>query len=158
LSSAPCEPPFEVLKRVGDREWLARQPQHYFLSPGTIQPPAPNPSFPQKTLDSKRPAELLMDMAPPAGGWTTDGCLRMQTREPMGEAQLNVAFNDVELQPTADVSEPYPSPYPDGLGTPETLRAWIVPRGLLKDGMNRIRIELAKSKSVRLRFVDLAVR
>ena len=158
LSSAPCEPPFHILKRVGDREWVARQPQHYFLSAGNLSPPAPNPSFPQKTLDPKRPAELLMDMAPPAGGWTTDGCLRIQTREPMGDAQFRVALNDIELQPTADISEPYPSPYPDGLGTPETLRAWIVPRGLLKDGMNRIRIELAKSKLVRLRFVDLAVR
>ena len=29
---------------------------------------------------------------------------------------------------------------------------------LLMDGMNRIRIALAKGKSVQLRFVDLAVR
>jgi hypothetical protein len=158
LGSVLCEPPFHVLKRVGDREWVARQPQHYFLSAGSNQPSAPNPSFPQKTLDSKHPVEMLMDMAPPAAGWTADGRLRIQTRDPMGDAQLHVAFNDVTLQSSDDISEPYPAHYPDGLGTPETLRAWIVPRALLKDGMNRIRIDLAGSKAVQLRFVDLAVR
>ena len=99
-----------------------------------------------------------MDMAPPTGGWTTDGRLRIQSREAMGNAELRVWFNDANLQPTHDVSEPYVTPYPDGLGSPDTLRAWTVPRNLLKDGQNRIRLELAKGSPVRLRFVDLAVR
>jgi len=158
LGSVKCEPPFHVIERVGDPAWVARQPQHYFLSPGSIQPRAVNPSFPWQTQNVGRPMDMLMDMAPPAGGWTTDGRLRIQTREPMGDAELHVSFNDTKLQPTDDISEPYSNLYPDGLGTPETLRAWIVPRNVLKDGMNRIRVELVKGKRVQLCFVDLAVR
>ncbi|MEW6356669.1 MAG: hypothetical protein AB1696_10105 [Planctomycetota bacterium] len=158
LGSVVCEPPFHVLKRVGDPAWVAQQPQHYFLTPGSSGPRAPNPSFPWETQSRGRPMEMLMDMAPPTGGWTADGRLRIQTREPMGDAELHVSFNDTKLQPTADISEPYPNPYPDGLGTAETLRAWVAPRDLLKDGINRIRVELVKGKGVRLCFVDLAVR
>lgn len=31
---APAEPPFDVFARLGDRAWLAQQPQHYFVGLG----------------------------------------------------------------------------------------------------------------------------
>jgi hypothetical protein len=38
------------------------------------------------------------------------------------------------------------------------LRAWSVPRDLLRDGANTIDIELAQGDPLTLSFVDLAVR
>ena len=67
-------------------------------------------------------------------------------------------LNRAPLDATTDVSEPYPNPYPDGLGSPQTLRAWTVPVGLLKDGHNTIQIEMPEGEPLLLSIVDLAVR
>ena len=72
--------------------------------------------------------------------------------------QLIVRFNGEMLEATSDVSEPYPNPYPDGLGTAETLRAWNVPAGLLTDSANAIEIEMTQGSPLVLSFVDLAVK
>ena len=109
-------------------------------------------------LVAGKPQELRLDMAPPAGGWHTDARLRIQTRDPAVDSPWRVLFNGVALEASPDVSEPYAAPYPDGLGTPDTLRAWIVPRPLLKDGPNRLRLELVRGKAAAVRFIDLAVR
>ncbi|MEW6360347.1 MAG: hypothetical protein AB1696_28700 [Planctomycetota bacterium] len=152
------EPPFHVLQRVKEPAWLARQPQHYFLTSGSNTPPVPNPPFPTGTLTPKSPITFTMDMAPPTGGWQTDGRLRVQGRQPLDECELVVAFNGAECLPSEDISEPYPAPYRDGLGTRETLRAWVVPRNLLKDGLNRIVVQMLQGNATALVFIDLAVK
>ena len=98
-----------------------------------------------------------IDMAPPTGGWTAGGSLRLQNRTPLGDARLVVRINGRELEPTDDVSEPYPNPYPALLGTPETLRAWTAPATLLEDGVNHIEATLAAGKEAEILFADLAV-
>jgi hypothetical protein len=160
LTDSPtrAEPPFEVLDRLRDPEWVARQPQHYFTA--RCGPPA----WPQvmaskgRELTPDRPVTITLDMAPPAGGWRTDGRLRVQATTNFEGRRLAVRYGGVDLQPTSDVSEPYAAPYPDGLARPDALRAWIVPAGLFTDGDNTIEIRLLEGEPVLLSFVDVAVR
>jgi hypothetical protein len=152
------EPPLEVLGRLRDPEWVARQPQHYFTTRcGHPARPSRLRSRSQ-ALRVDRPVKITLDMAPPLGGWQADARLRVQSQTPVGDRQLAVRFNGARLAPTSDVSEPYPNPYPDGLGTPATLRAWTVPRALLTDGPNTIEITLAHGDPLVLSFVDVAAR
>ena len=102
-----------------------------------------------------------MDMAPPAGGWKSEGRLRIQSNDrdnSIASMRLICRFNGVELQDTDDISEPYPNPYPATLGGPETLRAWTVPAKLLKDGINTIEVTVVEGEQVKIIFIDLAVR
>lgn len=158
LGDKRVDPPFHVLARLKDPAWVARQPQHYFLSNATT-PPAGSSQFSRnRRLSPSKPGTFLIDAAPPTGGWTKDGRLRVQSLAPITPRTLGVSFNGTPLQATTDVSEPYPSPYQDGLGNEQTLRAWIVPKELLKDGMNRIEISSDQGTPLELTFIDLAIR
>jgi len=152
------EPPFDVLGRTRDPDWIARQPQHYFTTRSG------NPAWPalvrteSQALRIDRPIKITLDMAPPTGGWQTGARLRVQSKASFGDRQLLVHFNGTPLEPTPDVSEPYPNPYPDGLGSAETLRAWTVPAELLTDGANTIDVEMTQGEPLVLSFVDVAAK
>jgi len=147
------EPPFHIFERIRAPGWLARQPQHYFLSDRGYA----NRQLPKK-LESDSIHTFTMDMAPPEGGWKTDGKLRVQGRESLDKSQLAARFNGVDLETTSDVSEPYPNPYSPMLGKPEELRAWVVPSGLLKNGLNSIEISLIEGEPAEIIFLNLAVK
>ena len=151
------EPPFEVFKHLGDREWLAGQPQHWFLSSGWGNAFEKQRALPRK-LGKGQTAGFMLDLAPPAGGWQRGGRLRIQAEDALGESQWRATLNGSELAPTEDVSEPYPNPYSPMLGQPGEMRAWNVPAGVLKDGENRLEITMAEGKPAKLGFLDLAVR
>ncbi len=158
LGETQTEPPFQFLGRTRDPNWVAKQPQHYFTTKYG------DPEWPSlmrskgRELKPDRPMEISLDMAPPAGGWKTGGRLRIQAHEAFGDQQLAVSFNGADLEPTSDVSEPYATPWSDGLAATESLRAWTVPAKLLEDGDNRIVIRMDQGEPVLLSFVDVAVR
>jgi len=153
-----CEPPFGVLGRMRDREWVARQPQHYFTTRhGNFDWPALMRSR-GRDLKRDRPIQITLDMAPPTGGWQSGGRLRVQAKDAFGDRDLSVQLNGTTLKPTPDVSEPYANPYPDGLAVPAALRAWTVPAELLKDGPNTIDIRMVQGEPLLLSFVDVAVK
>ena len=149
------EPPFDALPLLGDRAALARQPQHWFLAQGWAFPFAKDAMLP-RPLASGQTTSFAFDLAPPSGGWEKDARLRMQTIRPLSGARLGVKFNEVELAPADDISEPFPNPYPPMLGTPETLAAWTVPAKLLRSGPNRVAVSLAGGEALELGFLDLA--
>ena len=152
------EPPFHILDRMRDREWVARQPQHYFTTRyGNFDWPALMRSR-GRELKRDRPMHITLDMAPPTGGWQSGGRLRVQAKDAFGDRSLSVQFNGTALEPTSNVSEPYANPYPDGLAAPEALRAWTVPAKLLNDGPNTIEIHMVQGEPLLLSFVDVAVK
>ena len=156
-AAAPRDPPFDVLGRLRDPQWVAQQPQHYFSAKyGNREWPAIMRSK-GRELTPSRPIAITFDMAPPTGGWKTGGRLRVQAHGTFGGQRLAVALNGVDLEPTADVSEPYAAPWPDGLAPPEALRAWTVPAELLQDGDNAVVVRMAQGGPVLLSFVDVAV-
>ena len=94
-------------------------------------------------------------MAPPTGGWTTDGRLRIQSLNSMGTTVWQASINNVILTPTGDVSEPYGANY--DTGNLEDYRAWIVPKATLIDGMNSLEIKMTSSGSERIIYFDIAI-
>lgn len=149
------EPPFEVFRHLGDRDWLARQPQHYVLAATTWITKRPLP----QRFKAAQSATLTLDLAPPAGGWKQGGRLRIQASQDLGDSRWRAVLNGVELADTADRSEPYPNPYPPLLGTAAEHRAWQVPATALKDGANTLALTMAAGRgTASIVFVDLAVR
>jgi hypothetical protein len=154
------EPPFEVLRDIGDRAAVARKPQHYFLSGwGYVAAPDEPRQLPV-WLCKDDAAALKMDLCPPAGGWTADGRLRIQSRDPLVEVEFQVKMNGESLSPTPDLGEPYPHRLTEGhlLGNAQTLRAWTAPAAALRSGRNEIEIRMTEGHPAQLVFADLAVR
>jgi hypothetical protein len=151
------EPPFEIHQGIGDAAFCARQPQHYIISEGWYSlgldsTPLPATLKPGKTL------KVRQDCAPPAGGWRQAGRLRIQADKDLGDSQWTATLNGVALEATDDRSEPYENPYPQLLGEPGEHRAWQVPAGLLKDGVNDIEITLNQGlDTATLLFLDMAL-
>ncbi|MCX7824005.1 MAG: hypothetical protein N2689_00415 [Verrucomicrobiae bacterium] len=152
-----AEPPFHIFKRLGDRQWLAEQSQHWFLAPGWVCPFARQRSLLPRKLAAGQTAAFTLDLAPPTGGWQRDGRLRIQGESSLGEGRWTARLNNQALTPSDDVSEPYPNPYPPMLGQPEAMRAWSVPAGILRDGPNTLEFMLRDGRPVTLAFLDLAM-
>jgi hypothetical protein len=157
LGVKPQVPPFDVLERLKDRSWLAQQPQHYFLSVSGNPPSAPSEFSVQRRVRPGKSALLHLDMAPPEKGWLDNARLRLEATQPWPKADVQVRFNGNLLAADTDISHPYPSAYAASV-SPCKLKAWIVPRALLKDGMNRLELTVSGSEDVELRFIDIAVR
>lgn len=151
-----CEPPFEVFQHLGDRTWLARQPQHYFLAEVWDAPRVPNRALP-KQFRAGQMYRFSLDMAPPTGGWTKPGRLRIQAMDDLADSRWTCRFNGQELTETADRSEPFANPYPALLGGPEQHRAWIVPADLPKDGANQVEVTLREGNASKVVFLDVAL-
>jgi hypothetical protein len=155
------EPPFEIHRGCGDRDFVARQPQHYFLSLAAEAWGAPPRLFHAGQIET-----FTLDMAPPSSsagswktkGWTKGGRLRIQSPEDLGDSRWRAVMNGEELAETDDRSEPYDNPYSPLLGTPEQHRAWTVPVRLCQDGINTIEITLLDGdKPVPIVFLDVAM-
>ena len=150
------EPPFEALKALRDPKALVQEPQHWFIAQGWRAPGMKPLPLPRK-LEPGKSAKFTFDLAPPAGGWTQDARIRIQTDKPLVNAEWAATFNDEPLTATNDVSEPFPVPYPSLLGKPDELRAWIIPARLLRAGKNSLEVTLRAGESLSVVFLDLAV-
>ncbi len=151
------EPPFEVFKRLRDPSGLAQQPQHWFLAPGWRAPGTKPTPVPRK-IALGQTAKFVLDLAPPMNGWKSGGRMRLQTSEPITDQRFIVSLNGKALSPTSDITEPYPDPYPSLLGTPQTLRAWLVPATFPHDGLNQLAVMLEAGSAAEIVFIDLALK
>lgn len=149
------EPPFEVLKGLGDRAYLAKRPQHFFLSQGWNNPFVRPSPLPHKVA-AKHNLKFDLDLAPPAGGWQKDGRLRLQMDKNFPDSAWTAKLNGTPLKPTPDVTEPFPTTSTTMLGTPEEHRAWQVPAALVKDGPNHLELTYTQGQPTYLVFIDLA--
>lgn len=156
------EPPFDVFRGCAEPEWLAAQPQHYFLGHHWHGWAAPTR---QLHVQGRRPqvqpgetARFELDLAPPTGGWKQGGRLRLQAWGTLDVTEWQATLNGVELTATDDRAEPYANPYPNLLGSNEQHRAWQVPAQLPRAGLNTVEFTyLLGDAPVEVAFVDLAV-
>ncbi len=157
--SRPHQRPVHVLRHLGDPAWLAEQPQHYFVE---RQPGAGRLGWtPLSAFDPLEPGEsrrLELQMAPPAGGWSSTGRMRLHAAPVEGERKWRLSLNGTELEETSDVSRLYPSPVDDGFGVEEEYRAWLVPPDLPRDGVNTVTVQLLEGKPSSLNFLELGIR
>jgi hypothetical protein len=146
-----AEPPFHAFKGLADPAWLATRPQHYFVPSFHGAYLVPQPLQPGASFSRE------LDLAPPTGGWRRDGRLRLQNLSDLGDSRWELSWNGVALAPTPDVSEPYPSPYPNCLGEPRDWRAWTVPHALLRDGTNTLTATMVTGAPAQPMYIDLAL-
>lgn len=148
------EPPFNILKTLGDAAVLAQGPQHWFIAPGWNNAYIRPPLLPRK-LDSGKKTAFRMDLAPPSRGWKHSGTLRLQCDEDLAEMKVTAHLNESKLEPSQKLSEPFPNPSPSLLGRPEQMLAWTVPVEVLRDGQNLVEFTLQKGSSTTLHYIDL---
>ena len=43
------------------------------------------------------------------------------------------------------------------LGKPEEMRAWVVPRSILRDGLNQFEFRMTSGELTRISYLDLAI-
>lgn len=151
------EPPFELLKNLGDAAWLARQPQHFFLAPGWNNPFVRPPVLPRK-VDPGRTEAFLLELAPPEGGWKGEGILRLQCEASQEGARWSACMNGIALTATDDVAEPFPCAWPALMGSRATLRGWVTPAGTWRDGRNEVSFTLESGDTAQIVLIDLAMR
>ena len=151
------EPPFEALEHLGDPRWLARQPQHYFLTRGWDRKQIVPPQMP-RTVAPGESAGFIFDLAPPDGGWQTDARLRIQGGGSLEQTAWSARFNDQALEPTADRSEPFNNPYPQLLGEAQATRAWVLPAAAMRFGENRLEVTFLEGNGpVNIVYTDVIV-
>ena len=97
-----------------------------------------------------------MRMASPQDGWKEDGKIRIQCESNLRYTSWRWWFNDVELIPTKDKSE-FISVYNGGFGNPDEYKAWIVPKELMRDGINYIGVKLEDGDDTEIIYIDLQV-
>ena len=161
------EPPFHIFQNLGDPDWVAQQPQHYVLARiGFARDKLRGKmdlhfnALKKKSLQTPSRIQtktFQMDLAPTRGGWKTDGKLRIQANRDMADSDWIARVNGVELEPTSDVSEPYENPYTCMLGDATAHRAWVVPRSVLRDGVNNFELTMKYGPKTTIHFVDLAI-
>jgi len=146
------EPPFHIFKYLKQPEWLARQPQHYFISSRDSRQNSIN-----KRFGPEERKTYYIDLAAPSAGWKKGGRLRIQTAEPYGSREFKAWLNGRELEQTCNISEFYPPSCYDCLGDETDLLAWNVPAEILVDGINSISLEFSAGKTIRLEYIDLGI-
>lgn len=148
------EPPFDVLKSLGDPAQLARLPQHWFIAVGWNNAYVRPPLLPRKLAPGQKTV-FHMDLAPPSDGWKKEGRLRVQFEEKAAGRKVRLRFNGKELATNGDVSEPFANPNNTLLGTPEQMQAWSVPASLVRDGGNEIEVALMEGEALTVHYLDL---
>jgi len=146
------EPPFHLLPRLRDPEWLAKQAQTYWLAPWVYFTQVRRPIEPGKARSYR------LDIALPQRTLKPAARLRLHTQNPFGDAALAVTFNGTALEPTDDVGPLLDNPYDRMLSDAPRRRAYTVPTKLLRDGINTVRVTLKQAKkAIKIMWLDLAV-
>jgi hypothetical protein len=150
------EPPFHVMRRVRDPEWLAKQPQWYFVDDhGLSYWQSDYRGMLPRAFASGRVHSFSLDLAPTPA--LRDGVLRLMTSEDARSCRWRVAINGVSLKPVGFVRDPLPNPYPEAQGEPEQYACFACPVTGLKDGANELTVTLEDGPAVNLRYLDLAL-
>lgn len=150
------EPPFALVKELREPDRVAAAKQHWFIGRTYGEPRPPKRQLPRSVAPGVT-ATFKLDLAPPAGGWTSEGRLRIQAARPLPAGKWSATFNGTALPSTGDVSEPYPNALTQLLGEPAALRAWSVPAALGRDGDNDVSFTHTGERAAEIVWLDLAL-
>lgn len=150
------EPPFHLLPKLKDREFLARQAPSYFISAGRNDRILGERKLP---VIMNRKEDYLFEFPtstkmPPE----RDGILRLRSDEPISDREIEVVCKEFSLRPIDFVEKPIPHPY-DGtwLGDTEDTACFAFPKEAINGQSSlTITIRLLAGIRVRLTYLDLA--
>jgi len=149
------EPPFHVLPHLKDREFLAKQPQWYFLTSTRNDQILGEKQLPVN-ITRREPHTFQMEMAPTARH-TMDGLFRLRSSELIDDRKLEIRINGVLLEPTAHVAKPIDHPYDAWLGDPKEIQCFTVPRSALKQGANEVEVAVLEGIRVKVEALDITL-
>ncbi len=147
------EPPFHVLSKLRDREFMAKQPQWYFLTAARKDVALRDLPLPA-LLQRNQPQEFIMEMAP-VTGVHRDGVLRLRSDEGIADRGIEVKLNGTLLEPAAFVAKPLPHPYEAWIGNAEDTRCFHCPINAVRRGRNEIKVTLKSGIRVRIVFLEV---
>jgi len=147
------EPPFHVLSRLGQPDWLARQPQWYVIAK-TWFPQVESPQVPFG-LAAGKSRVIQLDLAPITG--PKPGLLRLRTETNCTDRVWAVTLNGQALRPSSPILKPISHPYDAALGIPDQYACFTVPRSIPRQGINDIRVTLKTGRPVDVDYVDLVL-
>lgn len=143
------EPPFHVLKRLGDPEWLAKQPQWYVLSHNGFESM-------HGRFEKGDAYTYQLDLAP-TDHQTKDGVFRLMTKEDCSKCQWMAKVNGTTLEHIDFVRKPIDHPYESGIGEPCNYACFKCPRALVHDGINKIALILEDGGPATVQYMDLVL-
>ena len=151
------EPPFHVMSRITDMEWLAEQPQWYFVDDHAF-------CYAQSSYRGMLPKEFSegashtfsLDLAPTAILKT--GILRLMTVDDSSECKWEVTMNGKPLDAIEFVRNPLPNPYSEAQGDEKQYACFNCPVECLRDGVNEMDVKLIAGPQVNLRYLDLVLK
>jgi hypothetical protein len=147
------EPPFHVLKHLGDRAWLQNQPQWYLLSKGwssTIL--LGDRPLPQTFHPGERHI-FMLDMVPRAQN--QKGLIRLRGLRDASGSTWTVSLNGTKLQPSDYVAKPIENPYNAYLGQPSEYACFSCPPGIARDGHNELAVTMDHGDPLTVEYLDL---
>ena len=150
------EPPFHVLPRLKDQEFLRNQSRWYFISSGRNDPILGDRQLP-RIVKRSHPETLTLDVATGVS-IRGDGIFRVRSDEPIADREIEVTFNGQPLSRTGFIKKPLPHPYDDTwLGTPDEVVCYTVPTTLTLAETNRIEVNVRRGERVRVIYADLVL-
>ena len=147
------EPPFHVLQHLADPEWLSRQPQWYFLAENWFTKSTGQLPIRFEKGDART---FELDMAP-TEHQSSDGFFRLMTAEDTSKCRWMVKVNGTTLDATDYIHKPLDHPYEAGMGQPNEYACFKCPRGLVRNGINKIALILEDGGPVTVRYLDLTL-
>jgi len=157
------EPPFHVLPRLLDKDFLKRQQQEYMLGAGMYCDQMP------RTVAAGGTETFQFDIAPHDGPdrstWKAHAAhrdspnvcrLRLHALAPISDdAEITATFNGARLEPTGDVSRFFGNPF-DLMISPNHShrRAWIIPKEILRNGLNELAITVNGEQDIKVIYLD----
>jgi len=143
------EPPFEVLKHLGDARWVEKQPQWYVLTKSWGPQPLP------VEFEKGRTHTFNLDLAPvkPRG----EGLFRLRTDQDSSGARWKVRFNGKVIERGPFVARPIEHPYNAMLGTANELACFRCPSKLVRKGANEITVTMEEGSTATVEYLDLVL-
>lgn len=152
------EPPYEALKGIADRDFLALQPKHYYAGANSFWP----------REHSQLPAELSVDRAvrlrvhvadaAPAETFSRAILRLMSTQSAIESCPIRANFQGEALPETVQDGELFPTFYREGI--PQThapYKDFAVPPAGLRKGWNTFEFSLDTGEAIRLDRMELAL-
>lgn len=152
------EPPYEALKHIADREFLANQPKHYYIGANSFW--SREQSQLPAELTPGRAVQLRIHVADdaPAERFSRAILRLMSEQGALEDVPICASLEGNLLTGTVHEGELFPTIYLEGIpDTHAPYRDYTVPLELVHKGWNTVQFELESGSPVRIDRVELAL-
>lgn len=147
------EPPFTIIPRLRDPQWLAERPQQWYMEGDSSW----RRDMP-RTLSAGQTYNMTLKLYPTASLFPANALLRLCHGEYCTVCDWTIRFNGVVLERANYLRSPIKTRY-DGndYGDVSQWACFVVPRNLIQNGTNTVSIQLNSGGPVTVRYYDLVV-